>query len=106
MERALEKISATSQWVPISWVYWPIDNTRKGIFMHFYFSTYLLITSLTEFILGNNVGVQRNNIEKHKNIASINTYGVTVCWYSGPEKEMKKNDVSFFLKSHVYQVCL
>lgn len=26
LERALEKISATPQWVPISWVYWPSDS--------------------------------------------------------------------------------
>ena len=26
LERALEKISATPQWVPISWVYWPSES--------------------------------------------------------------------------------
>ena len=30
LERALEKINGTSQWVPISWVYWPPDNQDSG----------------------------------------------------------------------------
>jgi len=29
LERALEKISATPQWVPISWVYWPSESVRE-----------------------------------------------------------------------------
>ena len=30
LERALEKINCTPQWVPISWVYWPIDTNDRG----------------------------------------------------------------------------
>ena len=79
LERALEKINGTSQWVPISWVYWPIDSNRKGKYHNVGLIKYFHFFLNLEFILGNYIGVQRNNIEKHKNIASINTHGVTVC---------------------------
>jgi len=58
LERALEKINSTPQWVPISWVYWPQNSadTNGGL-------------------AG---GLRRRRADPAREPG--NTYGITYCW--------------------------
>ena len=54
LERALEKINGTSQWVPISWVYWPPDNQDLGKTKKFIKKNCLkMYFFFTDFVFGN-----------------------------------------------------
>ena len=53
LERALEKINGTSQWVPISWVYWPPDNQDLGKTEKFIKNENLNVFFFTDFVFGN-----------------------------------------------------
>ena len=74
LERALEKISATPQWVPISWVYWPSESgeiERQYVCFIWKFSV--------SGGLGGLPGFQQERIGGGE-VQQFAPFGATYCW--------------------------